>query len=97
MCIRDSVKGNPSVLVMYLPTWWLLVPGSMGFVAVTGAITAVSYTHLRAHETVLDLVCRLLLEKKKTQLSTQRSVHALGNSRQNTMTTTEAIHAIEFT
>ena len=27
-------------------------------------IMAVSYTHLRAHETVLDLVCRLLLEKK---------------------------------
>ena len=25
---------------------------------------SVSYTHLRAHETVLDLVCRLLLEKK---------------------------------
>ena len=24
----------------------------------------VSYTHIRAHETVLDLVCRLLLEKK---------------------------------
>ena len=29
-------------------------------------ISTVSYTHLRAHETVLDLVCRLLLEKKKT-------------------------------
>ena len=29
------------------------------------AVVAVSYTHLRAHETVLDLVCRLLLEKKK--------------------------------
>ena len=29
-------------------------------------VRAVSYTHLRAHETVLDLVCRLLLEKKKT-------------------------------
>ena len=28
---------------------------------------SVSYTHLRAHETVLDLVCRLLLEKKKHQ------------------------------
>ena len=28
----------------------------------------VSYTHLRAHETVLDLVCRLLLEKKKAAL-----------------------------
>ena len=26
---------------------------------------AVSYTHLRAHETVLDLVCRLLLETNK--------------------------------
>ena len=28
---------------------------------------AVSYTHLRAHETVLDLVCRLLLEKKQEE------------------------------
>ena len=28
-------------------------------------VKSVSYTHLRAHETVLDLVCRLLLEKKK--------------------------------
>ena len=30
----------------------------------------VSYTHLRAHETVLDLVCRLLLEKKKIYTAT---------------------------
>ena len=29
------------------------------------AITSVSYTHLRAHETDSYLVCRLLLEKKK--------------------------------
>ena len=28
-------------------------------------VRAVSYTHLRAHETVLDLVCRLMLDKKK--------------------------------
>ena len=28
-------------------------------------VEAVSYTHLRAHETRHDLVCRLLLEKKK--------------------------------
>ena len=34
----------------------------------------VSYTHLRAHETVLDLVCRLLLEKKKT--STPITAHS---------------------
>jgi len=32
---------------------------------INDSIIAVSYTHLRAHETVLDLVCRLLLEKKK--------------------------------
>eukprot|EP00656_Telonema_subtile_P052897 TRINITY_DN7496_c0_g1_i3.p1 TRINITY_DN7496_c0_g1~~TRINITY_DN7496_c0_g1_i3.p1 ORF type:complete len:256 (-),score=29.74 TRINITY_DN7496_c0_g1_i3:25-792(-) len=36
-------------------------------ISVGSLVTAmpVSYTHLRAHETVLDLVCRLLLEKKK--------------------------------
>src|SRR5665811_2501348 len=33
--------------------------------AVRMVFETVSYTHLRAHETVLDLVCRLLLEKKK--------------------------------
>ena len=27
-----------------------------------------SYTHLRAHETKANLVCRLLLEKKKTHI-----------------------------
>ena len=39
----------------------------VGWLAVAALITfgPVSYTHLRAHETVLDLVCRLLLEKKK--------------------------------
>src|SRR5659263_72988 len=31
------------------------------------ALCAVSYTHLRAHETRHDLVCRLLLEKKKNK------------------------------
>ena len=35
-------------------------------------INTVSYTHLRAHETVLDLVCRLLLEKKQTKHNTYR-------------------------
>ena len=38
------------------------------FATSSSAATPVSYTHLRAHETVLDLVCRLLLEKKKTHL-----------------------------
>ena len=35
-------------------------------------VAPVSYTHLRAHETVLDLVCRLLLEKKNnTNINTR--------------------------
>ena len=33
--------------------------------AAAANLSAVSYTHLRAHETEADLVCRLLLEKKK--------------------------------
>ena len=32
------------------------------------ALEAVSYTHLRAHETVLDIVCRLLLEQKNRSI-----------------------------
>ena len=42
-----------------------------------GGVEAVSYTHLRAHETVLDLVCRLLLEKKKPATTN----HATSSSR----------------
>src|SRR5450756_3050486 len=38
--------------------------GRVPVIAGTGA-NSVSYTHLRAHETRHDLVCRLLLEKKK--------------------------------
>ena len=41
----------------------------------------VSYTHLRAHETVLDIVCRLLLEKnkqtKKKKKNTTTHTHKL--------------------
>ena len=39
-----------------------LIQQPMGGVVVT---ITVSYTHLRAHETGRNLVCRLLLEKKK--------------------------------
>ena len=35
------------------------------FVSEATVYRPVSYTHLRAHETVLDIVCRLLLEKKQ--------------------------------
>ena len=46
-------------------TWWATVTPHSG--AGMEGFAAVSYTHLRAHETVLDLVCRLLLVKKKTK------------------------------
>ena len=44
------------------------------------ATITVSYTHLRAHETVLDLVCRLLLEKKnKHPHNNTRYQHVIKN------------------
>jgi len=36
----------------------------LGGFALAAVLLPVSYTHLRAHETSLHLVCRLLLEKK---------------------------------
>src|SRR5450756_1123956 len=39
--------------------------GELNYVIGNNLFLAVSYTHLRAHETRHDLVCRLLLEKKK--------------------------------
>ena len=67
MCIRDRLENGTHVLfgvalggykdaeiTLAHETIRHLKPGM-----------PVSYTHLRAHETVLDLVCRLLLEKKK--------------------------------
>ena len=65
MCIRDSFQriladGTEALLVDRLQELLFQVG-----VAQPAGVVAVSYTHLRAHETVLDLVCRLLLEKKK--------------------------------
>ena len=42
---------------------------------------AVSYTHLRAHETPEHLVCRLLLEKKKKNTTQKiiKSIHCTQN------------------
>ena len=78
MCIRDSLD----VVLNLFPKITLhdvftgrhalqeaILPAPGGFsvlLAGSGMVESVSYTHLRAHETVLDLVCRLLLEKKKT-------------------------------
>eukprot|EP01015_Nassula_variabilis_P006988 TRINITY_DN1531_c0_g1_i14.p2 TRINITY_DN1531_c0_g1~~TRINITY_DN1531_c0_g1_i14.p2 ORF type:complete len:119 (+),score=23.66 TRINITY_DN1531_c0_g1_i14:74-430(+) len=45
-------------------------PGIL-FFPMYSALIPVSYTHLRAHETGRNLVCRLLLEKKKLVKSLQ--------------------------
>ena len=42
---------------------------------VTAGMNAVSYTHLRAHETGRNLVCRLLLEKKKNETTIVHNRH----------------------
>src|SRR5659263_484570 len=56
MCIRDSgERGQAGDHV--------LLRGA-GDHAIIETLAPVSYTHLRAHETRHDLVCRLLLEKK---------------------------------
>ena len=47
----------------------------MCIILLFSGVTPVSYTHLRAHETVLDLVCRLLLEKKKHTKKKTRHTH----------------------
>src|SRR5665647_3658997 len=49
---RRSEPSSRAALMGEQPNPWDLLP--------------VSYTHLRAHETDSYLVCRLLLEKKKT-------------------------------
>ena len=45
--------------------------------AATNVLVPVSYTHLRAHETVLDLVCRLLLDKNTSTDHTTVSISKL--------------------
>ena len=69
MCIRDS----PHIVRLIGRMLRSLIPELHALEAFGGAegltIAPVSYTHLRAHETVLDLVCRLLLEKKKQRAS----------------------------
>ena len=66
MCIRDRAHPyaalTPDVVMDALSSVGLQGDGRLTALS----SYAVSYTHLRAHETVLDLVCRLLLEKKKT-------------------------------
>ena len=66
MCIRDSLRDDQEILARFSRGEQALSV-ARGHGPIARAVDdPVSYTHLRAHETVLDLVCRLLLEKKKT-------------------------------
>ena len=66
MCIRDRAGD----VLHNSPPWLVDEELNGGIRWLLGAFTdnlhPVSYTHLRAHATVLELLCRLLLEKKKT-------------------------------
>ena len=72
MCIRDRCEAVLRRGVASAPDFLAIDGGEGGSGAAPQALAdhvSVSYTHLRAHETVLDLVCRLLLEKKNKKNS----------------------------
>ena len=64
---KRQAEGSEGLVVGVAGVASVVVQGAGAGAGLQGAEgPSVSYTHLRAHETVLDLVCRLLLEKKKT-------------------------------
>src|SRR5450759_3992125 len=66
-CTRARTPG-PSRFLLTRASGSTADIGTLSQTAVSRALSTtkpVSYTHLRAHETRHDLVCRLLLEKKK--------------------------------
>ena len=73
MCIRDSneTKSAGKYQVSFIANG--LSSGIYFYRLETEGFNPVSYTHLRAHETVLDLVCRLLLEKKNKKKYTHEN------------------------
>ena len=94
MCIRDSVVAEH---VRIRRSARLVLPQEMRedpILVFAGEIDPVSYTHLRAHETVLDLVCRLLLAKKQ-DTSSQRSSHSKVFKENDTVHTYIALCASE--
>ena len=80
MCIRDSPTSTDTLVgratTDTLTNKTLTAP-VISTISNTGTLTlptstdtfAFSYTHLRAHETKANLVCRLLLEKKKKNIT----------------------------
>mgnify|MGYP003381643204 CR=1 FL=1 len=65
MCIRDRANTNLRLRWENSGSGWRIKTIAVKKGQTWVNLEPVSYTHLRAHETVLDLVCRLLLENKK--------------------------------
>ena len=64
--VKSKVTVSPIGSTSIEPSSITIAQEHAGISKVSVAVP-VSYTHLRAHETVLDIVCRLLLEKKKNK------------------------------
>ena len=60
----DDATEGLTQLSVWSSDFYTQSNGVAGSIA-AALLGAVSYTHLRAHETGRNLVCRLLLEKKK--------------------------------
>ena len=69
---------------------WVLMDHAIAILT----LRSVSYTHLRAHETVLDLVCRLLLEQKKQKTHTQHTTQLTYKNNNNLQTEYAIIYNI---
>ena len=65
MCIRDRCGEEATSQLFGVGVFELGAGEEVELEPAAEGVGPVSYTHLRAHETVLDLVCRLLLEKKQ--------------------------------
>ena len=111
MCIRDRLRLDVEGRDERGTSDWLLTEEAAarcaaGRVGADGAdleargarevgVVAVSYTHLRAHETVLDLVFRLLLEKKKTHNNNYTLRHNTTQHNHNNATSHRKKHALQ--
>ena len=78
--LGEKFNVNPfQTAIVSLLSLLLVTPFSYNNVDNTNGAVTVSYTHLRAHETGRNLVCRLLLEKKKSKpIAICISLHAFG-------------------
>ena len=63
---RQAMSRDPAISMMISFSLQRAMTIATAIANGRATIFPVSYAHLRAHETVLDLVCRLLLEKNTT-------------------------------